>query len=482
MAKQLKLLATAAILAASSWAAPEPGPAMECGSGTFNAEAILSGGTWTVRNGGATVYTGPDMLEAMRRAVASLSPGRTAKQSVVVRGSGSMPANASLDIPSQTILDVCGTINVTGSPSGENAVVRGRNARGIEIRHLTITGSPAYGLHFRGGGDLHFGKLDFRVTGGMGIRIDNDPPNNSWGMTNQVTKVRIDTLFVSGTSSHGVETYGVDGITIGSLTTRKTGECGILLNATMNANIGSVDAEDAGAGTGYAAFRLANRAGRIGSNAWPTNIRVGSIKARGGGRGIFCVSESGGATIDRVDIAATGNNSILLENCHNMNIAAVGGTVTGRDIRIASRTEFAVSSDITFQNLRVINATVVESPCAPRSKVINLSLENSTQNVCSGTTVGIQEAAGAVSPGLDGITTQILGSSLILEFHPESAGRWLQGRSVLQLATAQGRLLHSQILPGAGGLKRRIDMQSAGTYVLRLANGRDRISRPVIAR
>lgn len=51
--------------------------------------------------------------------------------------------------------------------------------------------------------------------------------------------------------------------------------------------------------------------------------------ARGGGRGVFCVSESGGAVIDRVDLAQTGNNAILIENCHNVNIAAQGGTVTG---------------------------------------------------------------------------------------------------------------------------------------------------------
>ena len=38
------------------------------------------------------------------------------------------------------------------------------------------------------------------------------------------------------------------------------------------------------------------------------------MRARGGGRGIFCVSESGGAQIDRVDIADTGSNAILVEN------------------------------------------------------------------------------------------------------------------------------------------------------------------------
>jgi len=34
------------------------------------------------------------------------------------------------------------------------------------------------------------------------------------------------------------------------------------------------------------------------------------------------VSESGGVVIDRVDIADTGSNSILLENCYHVNIAA----------------------------------------------------------------------------------------------------------------------------------------------------------------
>ena len=91
-----------------------------------------------------------------------------------------------------------------------------------------------------------------------------------------------------------VATYGVDGLRVGTVTARNVGESGLLLNQTINANVGTVDAENAGAGTGYAAFRMANRNGRIGSS-YPTNIRVGTVRARGGGRGVFCVSESGGA-------------------------------------------------------------------------------------------------------------------------------------------------------------------------------------------
>ena len=51
---------------------------------------------------------------------------------------------------------------------------------------------------------------------------------------------------------------------------------------------------------------MANRNGRIG-DSYPTNIHVGEVKARGGGRGIFCVSESGGAVIDRIDIERNEN-------------------------------------------------------------------------------------------------------------------------------------------------------------------------------
>jgi hypothetical protein len=103
-----------------------PPPAGTCGSGTGNAEVVLNGSTWTARNGNTTVFTGGDMLAAMQAGVNSLSGGRTAKQRVVVRGSGSMSAGSRLSLPSFTILEVCGTINVTGSGSGDLAPVYSR--------------------------------------------------------------------------------------------------------------------------------------------------------------------------------------------------------------------------------------------------------------------------------------------------------------------------------------------------------------------
>jgi hypothetical protein len=353
------------------------GSALACGDGAYHAEAVLSGGTWTARNGGRTVYTGTSMLSAMQAAVNSLTAGRTGKQRVVVRGSGSMSAGSRLSLPSYTVLDVCGTINVTGSGSGDQAVVYARGVTDVEVQNLTVTGAPLYGVFIRNGTNIVLGHIDMRLSGGLGVRIDNHGDRSV-----RTRNVRIGNVYVSGTSSHGVETYGVDGLTVGTVTARNTGYSGLLLNDTINATVTRVDAQGAGTGTGYAAFRMANRNGRVG-NGYPTNIRVGEVIARGGGRGVFCVSESGGAVIDRVDIAQTGSNAILIENCYNVTIAAQSGSVTGPgDIRLAARSEFPRNSAITVQNLTVTNSAIVENPCGSGTVVRNNRLVNSRLSIC----------------------------------------------------------------------------------------------------
>ncbi|WP_434042645.1 MULTISPECIES: hypothetical protein [Sorangium] len=345
----------------------------------YNAVVTRSGSSWVAQNGARSVYSGGDMRAAVQAALDSLRSGRTTKESVLVQGSGTMTAGSRLSVPSYTVLNVCGTIDVTGSGSGDMAPIYARGRTDIEIPNVTISGTPLYAMFFRDVENLRLGRVALRVSSGLGIRIDNHGRSDR---SDKVTNIDIDHVDAEGTSSHAVETYGVDDLRIGTVIARDVGECGLLLNDTTNAEIGKVDAVNAGAGTGYAAFRLANRAGRIGSS-YPTNIRVGEVIARGGGRGIFCVSESGGVTIDRIDLADTGSNSILLENCHNVNIAAESGKVTGGgDIRLAARAEFENSSDITIQNLTVTNTAVNENPCATNSTFRNLTLVNSRENTC----------------------------------------------------------------------------------------------------
>ena len=352
--------------------------AAACGDNGFDAEAYLLGSTWVARNDGTVLYEGGDMLTAMRTAVGSLTPGRSSQERVVVWQSGTVPGNASLDLPSHTSLEVCGTLHVSGAVAADHAPVRVRNAQNVSVPHLSVTGAPYFGVFVRGSQQVHLGQIDLRLSSGLGIRVDSrgsDAARTSRDIT-------IDDVYVSGTNNHGVETYSVDGLTIGTVTARDTGYSGLLLNNTVNADVGLVDAQDAGTGTGYAAFRMANRNGRIG-DGYPDNVRVGEVRARGGGRGIFCVSESGGAVIGRVDIAQTGNNAVLVENCHNVTIAEDGGTIAGPgDIRIAARTEFANTSGITFENLRLVNTAINENPCAIGTVVRNITWDNSRDNTC----------------------------------------------------------------------------------------------------
>lgn len=363
---------TATGLAVAALAVAPPGhaaPGTSCTGSTVHGSAVQDGSTWRAYRGSRELWSGSDMLTAINTAIGGLDAGRTSKQRVVVNGSGTMSANARITLPSYTTLESCGTIHVTGSGSGNVAGVYMRGATDIEVARLYLTGTPVYGIFARNVDNLRLRDIDMRLSGGgIGVRIDN------LGDTSRYARnISIDRAYVSGAGSHAVETYGVDGLTVGTVTARNVGESGLLLNATINASVGTVDAQDAGSGTGYAAFRIANRAGRVGSS-YPTNITVGTVKASGGGRGVFCVSESGGLRINRVEISRTGNNPVLIENCTNVTLAATSGTVVGGDVRLAARSTMPANRDIAIRNLALSGgARVVENPCT-----VNLTIANVT--------------------------------------------------------------------------------------------------------
>jgi len=338
----------------------------------YNALMIKSGSIWTVTNGGVQRYSGSDMEAALRAAYASLTSGRTSKQRILVQGSGDISASSQIIIPSYTVLNVCGTINVTGTRSGsDRSPVHARNARDIEIPNLKMTGSPQYGLFFRGTNNIHLGQIDLRLTRSAGIGIRADTSGNAGSDSTFNNNLRIDYVFGSGMGSHIVETYGMNNITIGRVDGNNVGESGVLLNRSTNATIDLVSCTGCATGTGYATFRMANNNGVLNGGTGTVNIVVKSVVARGGGRGIFSVSGSGAARIDHVDIQDTGNNSILLENARNVTVGNAS-----QQSRIANSGELRIagtSSDIRIQNLALTSATARESPCATNSTWTNVN-------------------------------------------------------------------------------------------------------------
>lgn len=337
----------------------------DCGAGTPKARVTGESGNYQM-NG---VSYGSDYAGAIFAALGELTPGRNQQERVSVIASGDVGA-ARINLPSNTIFEVCGTMNVAPASRG-TITIWGSSTENISVPYLKMTGSTSFAMLIADTRNLHLGQIDLRLNGGGGIRFDNR------GSTHDV---QIDNVYVEGTSGHGVETWNIDGLEIGSVVARNTGYAGLLLNNTRNANIGLVDGEGTGDGTGYATLRFANTNGMIG-NSWPTNIFVDQVISRGGGRGIFCVSNSGGAEINNIDLASNGSNSMLIENCHNVTIN--GGTIEGGgELRISARSEFPNTSDITISNLQVNNTSVRESPCGDNVNWVNLSVSGGSRNTC----------------------------------------------------------------------------------------------------
>jgi hypothetical protein len=330
----------------------------------YDVVVSATGNTWSATRGSKSLYSGNQLAAALQAGLDGLTANRTVKESVLVRGTGDIAASTRVSVGSYTVLNVCGTLNVTGSGSGDMAPIYARGRTDIDIPNAAITGSPVYGMFFRDVDNLRLGRIELRMSAGLGVRIDN----NAGAVRRK--NVSIDYVYGEGMSSHAVETYGIDQIRIGTVEAKDTGECGLLLNNTSNAEVGLVSCDNCGAGTGYAAFRIANDAGKIG-NDWPAgNIHVGKVIARRGGRGIFSVSGSGGLTIDEIDLADTGNNAILLQNCYNTTIAAKSGTVAGGTVLLSNDTDntdsgrYEPSRDVTLQNLTLSEgASVTEAWC-----------------------------------------------------------------------------------------------------------------------
>ncbi|KAF1364207.1 hypothetical protein EJ07DRAFT_99649 [Lizonia empirigonia] len=318
----------------------------QCGSGTPDAKVTGSGSTFTATRGSTNVYSGSDYRAAIQAAVDSISSG----QRVAVMASGSLGANT-ITITAGKIFEGCGTINVANR-AGRGAIeVTDQN--NVQIPYLTMTGSPYFGLRFSGANGLSLGKITMNLSGGLGVRFDRDRAAQS--------NVKMDDIRVTGAGSHAVETWNIDGLEINQVIARDVGESGLLIQNSINVQVGLVDGNNVGAGTGYGTLRFANRNGRLANGNYDANVYIDKVVSRGGGRGVFCVSESGGASITEVDLGSNGSNAVLIENCYN--VAIRGGTVNGGgEVRLAARDEFANNRDISI-TLKVDGTTVRESPC-----------------------------------------------------------------------------------------------------------------------
>ncbi|WP_024461463.1 RICIN domain-containing protein [Marinimicrobium sp. LS-A18] len=272
-----------------------------------DAEVTRTNGNWLARVDGNTVYDGSRYFDAINAAINNMGSG-----TVNIRNSGDSGPDGgnvySIRPRAGQTLDFHGhTVNANGGDLVVPVYCDRRD--NITVRNLHVTGNPRYGIWFRGCSHVTLENITMDLSNnspvGLGIRVDDS--------TGSATDLTIaGNININGAKGHGVETYGIDGFTIGDVTVTNNGGCGLLLNNSRNGTVGNVTGHYNNQGGGYATFRVANNNG--------PNVSVQSVYSRNSGRGFFSVSDSHGTTVNYVDIANTTSHGIFLEDASDTHV------------------------------------------------------------------------------------------------------------------------------------------------------------------
>jgi hypothetical protein len=182
---------------------------------------------------------------------------------------------------------------------------------GFEVHDMILRGgSNGYGIRSSRASNLKFINVQIYDCPWIGIRVDSRESNpwNYWVYNLEVKNCRFENI-----GSHGLETYSVDGVDIDGIVARNCGECGVLLNQSVNGTIGTVDAYRCSYGGGYAGLRFANSCSRITAN---------SLIADECGRGYFVLSGSNNCHLNNARITDCTDIGIWLENVSNCSVKA----------------------------------------------------------------------------------------------------------------------------------------------------------------
>jgi hypothetical protein len=264
-------------------------------------ELTLSGSTWTAKVDGVTRYTGSSLAAAGAACVSNMSSG-----AINLRASGSVTGE--IRLKSNVTFNGNG-YQISATHSG--GVIRARNSSSTGASNLRIGGTPWFGMYFQTCSSQTFSGIS--GTGGILMRIDQCAggrgSNFNGGSPN-----------CTASGSHGVETYGINTATLGTVTaTDRSGGCGLLFNETSVGRVSNVNGTRCNYSGGYAGYRLANN-----NYDCYASSRVTSISC---GRGFFSLTGSNNSAV--ANLTATNNRDIgvWIQDC--VNVRVVNGTVSG---------------------------------------------------------------------------------------------------------------------------------------------------------
>ena len=230
----------------------------------------------------------------------------TGNREVHVISGGSISAQINLQ-PGLTLY--CHNVTLNKTHTGNGFFRDGSG--GIKIYDLILNQTSGMGIRTSRASDIYIQNVRI-YGGGIGIRIDSHP-SRPYEDGRWVYRVHIQDCRFENGSSHGLETYGVDGFKGYGLVARNMGECGVLLNKTINGTLGTVNAYRCCYGGGYAGLRLANNC---------NNVTTDMLYADQCGRGYFVLTGSNNNTLKNCRITNGTGIGIWLENVVNAKVLA----------------------------------------------------------------------------------------------------------------------------------------------------------------
>lgn len=274
----------------------------------------LSGSTWHGDVNGSGVYSGSRFFDAANAVCNAMGSGTIDIWSSGSSGNDGGNVYAIRPNSGQT-LDFHGNTIHCNSNGDLIVAVYADRKNNITVRDVVVTGNPRYAFWFRGCNDVTFTDITMNLSNnnpvGLGIRYD--------GSTASASDLTINgNILIQGSAGHAIETYSVNGVSIGNVTCNNTGGCGVLLNDSENCTVGVVTGNYNNQGGGYATFRVANN---------NRSTYCAGVYSRNSGRGFFSVSGSRDCTVAWVDIANPTSHGIFLEDATNTHVQS--GSVSG---------------------------------------------------------------------------------------------------------------------------------------------------------
>lgn len=266
----------------------------------YSNEVRKSGSNYVWRINNADQGTTSSLSTAINNAIG------TGNREVHVLTGGTLSAQVNLK-PGLTLY--CHNVTFTKSHGGYGFYRDGSG--GIKIYDFILNQSSGMGIRTSRASDIYIQNV--RIYGGsIGIRIDSHP-SRPYEDGRWVYRVHIQDCRFGYGSSHGLETYGVDGFKAYGIVARLMGECGVLLNKTRNGTMGTIDAYRCATGTGYAGLRFANNC---------SNITANMLYATECGRGYFVLSGSNNCHLNNARIVNGTGIGVWLENVTNCTVKA----------------------------------------------------------------------------------------------------------------------------------------------------------------